>query len=149
MHRTSKAKTRHLGTTAFRQQCELYLNVLDDLLILEYYVKMFASTKTNSHHQQHSEQSKDDDLSIITPEGLQALLLVCFKVAMSSYSEPRSSNQELVTNEMDATAYCPYVGIMIECSDRNSILMKLIKMFRTIFLGKSYNISSYSIMFFH
>lgn len=109
LHRTAKAKTKHLGVTAFRQQCELYLNVLDDLLILEYYVKMFAGTHTNE--KSIEEQTKGDDLSIITPDGLSALLLVCFKVAMANYSEPQTFNQEkLYTDGVNATVYCPYVS---------------------------------------
>lgn len=112
LHRTAKAKTKHLGVTAFRQQCELYLNVLDDLLIMEYYVKMFAGMHIDPLSM---DQNKDEDLSIITLNGLSALLTVCYKVAMSNYAEPQSFTQDPANiNETNTSAYCPYVSSMFD-----------------------------------
>lgn len=69
---------------------------------------MFAGMDTDPLN---LEQSKQDDLTIITPEGMTALLMVCFKVAMSNYSEPQSfKHDQSSINETNVTAYCPYVS---------------------------------------
>lgn len=35
----SKSKTQYITSSAFRQQCEKFLGILDDLAIVEVYVK--------------------------------------------------------------------------------------------------------------
>jgi hypothetical protein len=67
----SRAKTEHLGMAAFRQQCERFLGVLDDTLILENYVRMFGDYTDPDH---------------VSPDHLKGLLMECHKLAMSNYS---------------------------------------------------------------
>lgn len=55
---------------AFRQQCERLLDIIDDSVILENYVKMFCEA---------------DRSDIITPDGLNALLRTSFQLAMGHY----------------------------------------------------------------
>lgn len=42
-HTSAHAKTNHLGVTAFRQQCERYLSLLDDQKIIELFVRIFCN----------------------------------------------------------------------------------------------------------
>ncbi|CAD6997651.1 unnamed protein product [Ceratitis capitata] len=67
MHSASKATTAHLGTMAFRQQCERFLGIMDDEKILECYIKMYA---------------EDDNPEFITKEGVTRLLFICYTIAM-------------------------------------------------------------------
>lgn len=69
----SRAKTVHMGGIAFRQQCERFLGMLDDAIILETYVRMYCG-----------DPEKPD---LVTPEGLKSLLASCFKLVMAHYSE--------------------------------------------------------------
>lgn len=71
LHHNSRAQTQHLGTVAFRQQCERFLGILDDGIIVENYVKMYA---------------EDDKPDFINKQGAMNLLLTCFRVAMKHYS---------------------------------------------------------------
>lgn len=71
LHTASKAQTKHIGIIAFRQQCERFLGMLDDAVILENYVKMFCEPE-------HPDS--------ITPDGLKGLLMTCFKLAMEHYT---------------------------------------------------------------
>jgi len=75
-HHSSKAKTKHLGVTAFRQQVERFIGMLDDQVILENYLRMFGDV---------------DKAEMIRPEHLRALLTTCYRLAMSHYSGPSSS----------------------------------------------------------
>ncbi|XP_058119157.1 uncharacterized protein LOC131261205 [Anopheles coustani] len=68
----SHAKTEHLGLVAFRQQCEKFLALLDDSIILESYVRMFG------------ELSEEQ---LIKPENLKNLLRTCYNLAMAHYSD--------------------------------------------------------------
>lgn len=81
----SHAKTKHLGGTAFRQQCERFFNILDDVKILEIYIKMFSDTET-------------ENCSI---EGLKALLRTGFTLAMVHYAEGPQTCPE-IENTLDA-----------------------------------------------
>lgn len=67
MHIYSKASTKHLGTVAFRQQCERFLGIMDDAKILECYIKMYA---------------QDDNPDFIDKDGVTRLLLTCYTIAM-------------------------------------------------------------------
>lgn len=115
MHKTAKAKTKYLGVTAFRQQCELYLSVLDDALIHEHYVKMFIvngnSADAHHHHpQQNPQELSDEELLVINTNGLTELLLTCFRIGIANYiasgGKTDASNQTF-----SAETYCPYVNI--------------------------------------
>ncbi|XP_052871741.1 uncharacterized protein LOC128277333 [Anopheles cruzii] len=68
----SHAKTEHLGLVAFRQQCEKFLGLLDDSVILESYVRMFGDL---------------NESELIKPENLKSLLRTCYNLAMAHYSD--------------------------------------------------------------
>lgn len=72
LRHNSRAKTEHLGLTAFRQQCEKFLGILDDTVILESYVKMFGDL---------------NETELIKPENLKALLKTCYNLAMAHYQD--------------------------------------------------------------
>lgn len=67
MHTNSKATTKHLGTVAFRQQCERFLGIMDDGKVLESYIKMYA---------------QDDNPDFIDKTGVTRLLHICYTIAM-------------------------------------------------------------------
>ena len=69
-HTLSHAKTQHLGVTAFRQQCERFLSVLDDGKIIEMYVRIFCNPN-------------EENASM---EGIKNLLKCSFSIAMDHYS---------------------------------------------------------------
>lgn len=71
----AKTKTAHLSLTAFRQQAERFLGVLDDEAIVELYVRMY------------SEQSDNVEACQVTPDTMQLLLMTAYRVAMDHYSE--------------------------------------------------------------
>lgn len=115
MHKLAKAKTKHLGVTAFRQQCEMYLSVLDDALIHEHYVKMFfangslnAATKENASGQQQSQPLSDEELLLVNTNGLTDLLLICFRIAVANYIA--SAGKADVTT-ISADTICPHVNL--------------------------------------
>ncbi|XP_053670542.1 uncharacterized protein LOC128720868 [Anopheles nili] len=68
----SHAKTDHLGLVAFRQQCEKFLALLDDSVILESYVRMFGDL---------------NESELIKPDNLRNLLRTCYNLAMAHYSD--------------------------------------------------------------
>lgn len=72
LRHNSRAKTDHLGTTAFRQQCEKFLAILDDSVILESYVKMFGDL---------------NETELIKPENLKELLRTCYNLSMATYQD--------------------------------------------------------------
>ncbi|BFF93931.1 uncharacterized protein DMAD_11677 [Drosophila madeirensis] len=67
MHTASKATTKHLGTVAFRQQCERFLGIMDDAKTLECYIKMYA---------------QEDNSDFIDKTGVTRLLHICYTIAM-------------------------------------------------------------------
>lgn len=69
LHTSSKATTAHLGQSAFKQQAEKFLSIMNDQVVLEHYVKMFSENR---------------DESEINPDGLRALLMVSYRLAMTS-----------------------------------------------------------------
>lgn len=123
MHKTAKAKTKYLGVTAFRQQCEIYLSVLDDALIQEHYVKMFIANctsgsctlkdKDNKHPtiNQTDPQQKltDEELLLINTAGLEELLLTCFRIGIANYVASSGKN-DLGYNAISAETFCPQVN---------------------------------------
>lgn len=72
LRHNSRAKTAHLGMTAFRQQCEKFLGILDDTVILESYVKMFGEL---------------NETELIKPENFKDLLKTCYNLAMAHYQD--------------------------------------------------------------
>lgn len=66
-HALSHAKTSHLGTTAFKQQCERFLSILDDQKAIELYVRIFCNLN-------------DENAS---KEGVKNLLKTSFSIAMT------------------------------------------------------------------
>lgn len=103
MHKLAKAKTKYLGVTAFRQQCEIYLSVLDDALILEHYVKMYIA---QSH--QPSTELSDEELLLINTNGLSDLLLICFRIGVANYIAS-AGKMDVGNTALSADTFCPYV----------------------------------------
>lgn len=120
MHKTAKAKTKHLGVAAFRQQCETYLSVLDDALIHEHYVKMFmangslAASKDQSSQMQQQQpqqqQQSDEDLFVINTNGFTELLLICFRIGVATYIAT-GRRMDVANNSIAAETFCPHVKI--------------------------------------
>lgn len=110
MHKTAKAKTKYLGVTAFRQQCEIYLSVLDDALIHEHYVKMFivigsSAIKENAGGEQ---PLSDEELLLINTNGLSDLLLTCFRIGVANYMASAGKN-DVCNTSISADTYCSHV----------------------------------------
>ena len=100
MYTSSRAQTKHIGTKAFRQQCERYLAIIDDSTIIETYVKMF------------SQQNESETL--ITPLGLKSLFLTCFHLVMAHYAPAAAAPSANTTDcggggESAAALPCPMV----------------------------------------
>lgn len=110
MHKTAKAKTNYLGVNAFRQQCEIYLSVLDDQVIHEHYVKLFATNGAGTDDIGKKHELREVDLFVINADGLSDLLLTCFRVAVANYiaSGSKDSNSEL-DQSIPLETFCPYV----------------------------------------
>lgn len=66
-HTLSHAKTTHLGTTAFKQQLERFMSVLDDQKVIEMYVRIFSN-----HHEENASK-----------EGVRNLLRTSFDISMN------------------------------------------------------------------
>ncbi|XP_053657615.1 uncharacterized protein LOC128706699 [Anopheles marshallii] len=81
----SHAKTEHLGLVAFRQQCERFLALLDDSIILENYVRMFGDL---------------NESELIKPENLKNLLRTCYNLAMAHYSDGPQSCRLIEDDEL-------------------------------------------------
>ncbi|XP_014217821.1 uncharacterized protein LOC106646292, partial [Copidosoma floridanum] len=67
LHASSKATTAHLGQSAFKQQAEKFLAIMNDQTVLENYVKMFSDNNENE----------------VTPNGLRELLMLSYRLAMA------------------------------------------------------------------
>lgn len=112
MHKTAKAKTKYLGVTAFRQQCEIYLSVLDDALIHDHYVKMFVingCTSVEEIDDTNRDQQIEDDLLLINIDGLADLLLTCFRIAIHNYVTSFGTSIDC-NMSLPTETYCPYVS---------------------------------------
>lgn len=117
MHKIAKAKTKYLGVNAFRQQCEIYLSVLDDALIHEHYVKMFIlngsnAIKENIGGQQQQQQSplSDEELLLISTNGLTDLLLICFRIGVANYIAS-AGKMDVNSTLISADTFCPHVNL--------------------------------------
>ncbi|CAG9772337.1 unnamed protein product [Ceutorhynchus assimilis] len=70
----SKSTKEYIPTSSFRQQCEKYLAILDDSVILDIWVKMWSTfSEEKGSHQMTSEQ-------------FSALLMCAYVVSMDHYS---------------------------------------------------------------
>lgn len=76
LHINSKATTNYLGVTAFRQQCERFLSILDDAVILETCVKMYSDTEGLDH---------------ISPSAFRSLLKTCFDLTTAHLTDSTNS----------------------------------------------------------
>ncbi|KAJ8940904.1 hypothetical protein NQ318_017495 [Aromia moschata] len=74
-HANSKSKNSYIGTSAFRQQCDNYLAILDDDVIRNTLVKMWSSP------------SQDGSSDTMTPESLTSLLKAAYHISMDHYAE--------------------------------------------------------------
>ncbi|XP_011310517.1 uncharacterized protein [Fopius arisanus] len=70
LHKSSKATTKHLGTSAFKQQIEKLLGIMNDRTVLDIYVKMYSNTM--------------DESGEVTPQGLRDLLMISYRLAMDN-----------------------------------------------------------------
>lgn len=73
LHALSQSKTSYIGTNAFMQQCDKFLQILDESILSDIIVKMFAELKEES--------------DIITPEAMKDLLMSAYHISMDHYSE--------------------------------------------------------------
>lgn len=120
MHKLAKAKTKHLGVSAFRQQCETYLSILDDALILEHYVRMFmvngcaTSTDQSTSQPRAPPQQKqtDDDLLLINANGFIELLLICFRIGVTTYMAT-GARADVANYSIAAETFCPHVSVSL------------------------------------
>ncbi|CAG9855007.1 unnamed protein product [Phyllotreta striolata] len=71
----SKSKNQYIGLNAFKQQCEIYLSILDDEAIRDTLVKMWASPNDETGSE------------TITPEDMTSLLMCTYHISMDHYSE--------------------------------------------------------------
>lgn len=114
MHKIAKAKTKYLGVTAFRQQCEIYLSVLDDALIHEHYVKMFIVNGSNAikenigGQQQQQSPLSDEELLLINTNGLTDLLLICFRIGVANYIAS-AGKMDVNSTSISADTFCPHI----------------------------------------
>lgn len=68
-------KHNYLTTAAFKQQCDKLFAMMDDDMIRDYLVRMFA------------DKADSGEAYVITPESFQKLLMCAYHVAMDHYSE--------------------------------------------------------------
>lgn len=111
MHKTAKAKTKYLGVTAFRQQCEIYLSVLDDALIHEHYVKMFIVNGSSAIKENVGgpQPLSDEELLLINTNGLTDLLLICFRIGVANYMAS-AGKFDVGNASISADTFCPHVN---------------------------------------
>lgn len=89
-HTLSHAKTKYLGVTAFRQQCERFLSILEDTQIIEMYVRIFCNLNEEN----------------ATKEGVKSLLQKSFNIAMAYYSGDAQTCPSIETTLNAVIATC-------------------------------------------
>lgn len=82
LHHNAQATTAYISTTAFKQQAEKFLSVMNDQAILENYIKMYSNIKDGN----------------VTPETLKALLMCCYQLAMENNSTTMCLHSEQIIN---------------------------------------------------
>lgn len=164
MHKIAKAKTKYLGVTAFRQQCEIYLSVLDDALIHEHYVKMFIVNGSNAikeniagqPQQQQSAQSQsplsDEELLLINTNGLTDLLLICFRIGVANYIAT-AGKMDVNSTSISADTFCPHVNFRSTHKRHSQPCTLAFHIFSLFFprtsVDKAHNHIRHTVMFFH
>lgn len=83
LHHNAHATTTYISTTAFKQQAEKFLSVMNDQAILENYIKMYSNIKDDGN---------------VTPETLRALLMCCYQLAMENHSTSMCLHSEQIIN---------------------------------------------------
>ncbi|XP_050499451.1 uncharacterized protein LOC126879994 isoform X3 [Diabrotica virgifera virgifera] len=73
--RHSKSKNSYMSQSAFKQQCEVYLGIMDDDKVRETLVKMWAVS------------NQDTGGDIMTPDEMRCLLMCTYHISMDHYSE--------------------------------------------------------------
>lgn len=96
MQKDTFTKRSYLDVKPFREQCEFYLSVLDDLIIYDHYVKMFTIDREIVNAWSNKEQTTPIELSaedFINKNGLSDLMLICFRIGIVSYVDEKSSKK--------------------------------------------------------
>ncbi|KAG5309704.1 RTC5 protein, partial [Acromyrmex insinuator] len=83
LHHNAHATTAYISTTAFKQQSEKFLSVMNDQAILENYVKIYSDLKNGGN---------------VTPETLRALLTSCYQLAMESNNTSSCLHSQQIIN---------------------------------------------------
>lgn len=83
LHHNAHATTAYISTTAFKQQSEKFLSVMNDQAILENYVKIYSDLKNGGN---------------VTPETLRALLTSCYQLAMESNNTNSCLHSQQIIN---------------------------------------------------
>lgn len=102
LHHNAQSTTTYISTTAFKQQAEKFLAVLNDQAILEKYIKMYSSIHNDGN---------------VTPETLKALLMCCYQLAMENNSTSTCLYSEQIID-----------AVVASCVSKNlfSILVQLL-----------------------
>lgn len=72
-----------MSVSSFRQQCERFLSVIEDTVIVELYVRMYAEDPTVTDNGDKNEITIEQ----LDPEMFKLLLMTTYRVAMDHYSE--------------------------------------------------------------
>lgn len=89
LHHNAQATTAYISTTAFKQQAEKFLSVMNDQAILENYIKMYSNIKDGN----------------VTPETLKALLMCCYQLAMENNSTTMCLHSEQIINAVVVSCF--------------------------------------------
>lgn len=84
---SSRATTKYLGGTAFRQQCERFLSILDDTVILETCIKMYCDS---------------EKMDVISPDCFRQLLKTCFSLTISVTSGEQAKSCPMIDRTLDS-----------------------------------------------
>lgn len=87
LHHNAHATTVYLSTTAFKQQSEKFLSVMNDQAILENYIKMYS------------------DGGNVTPDTLRALLTSCYQLAMENNSTSSCLHSQQIINAVVVSCF--------------------------------------------
>jgi len=100
LHHNAHATTAYISTTAFKQQSEKFLSVMNDQAILENYVKIYSDLKNGGN---------------VTPEMLRALLTSCYQLAMESNNTSSCLHSQQIIN-----------AVVISCVSKFILLMQIV-----------------------
>lgn len=94
LHHNAQATTTYISTTAFKQQAEKFLSVMNDQAILENYIKMYSNIKDGGN---------------VTPETLKALLICCYQLAMENNSTSMCLRSEQIINAVVVSCVSKFI----------------------------------------